>query len=231
MESCLIAVVEDDNDQRRNYVSAIEAAGYRTRSYANRPEALEGMQQEPPALAVLDIILQRETNGGFLLCREVLNHYPSMPLIFLTERVDELDKISGLRMGAWDYLPKPISLTYLTERIESLLQIAQLRENGTSKVNAHQGKLMLDEDAIVASWSGQALELTLTEFRLLAYLVRHPGHAVSYERLMGETRQQYVTSNTINTHMRNLRRKFRCLDADFRCITNEYGYGYRWVDQ
>jgi two-component system OmpR family response regulator len=90
------------------------------------------------------------------------------------------------------------------------------------------GDLTLYPQAMLAQWQGQRLDLTITEFRLLAHLLRQPGHAVSYESLMGATRQQYVTSNTINTHMRNIRRKLRRLDADFRCIENEYGFGYRW---
>jgi two-component system OmpR family response regulator len=136
-----------------------------------------------------------------------------------------------LRLGAWDYLPKPISLAYLAERIASLLRLVHYRESEQAGGQGKQvGQLTLHEDAMLAQWRGQRLELTVTEFRLLSHLVRQPAHAVSYESLMGATRQQYVTSNTINTHMRNLRRKFRTLDSDFDHIENEYGFGYRWSD-
>ena len=231
MESAaLIAIVEDDPDQRQNYASAIAAKGYRTEPYANRAQAYAGIKACAPDLVVVDIVLQQEVDGGFMLCRDLLTLQPELPVIFLTDRIDEIDRISGLRLGAWDYLPKPVSLNYLAERISSLLHLAAVRSQRLPHSLQSDSGLALDEEAMRACWAGCALDLTLTEFRLLAYLVRHPGHAISYERLMGETRQQYVTSNTINTHMRNLRKKIRKLDADFSCIANEYGYGYRWVE-
>ncbi len=227
--SQLIALVEDDADQRRNYAAAISAKGYRIAQYANRTEAIAGISQQQPDLAVLDIVLQDEVDGGFQLCRELLVRYPGLPLIFLTHRVEEIDKISGLRLGAWDYLPKPIGLGYLVERIASLLRLAELRQDDKGAVDSRQiDQLTLYQDAMLAQWRQQRLELTVTEFRLLTHLLRQPGHAVSYESLMGATRQQYVTSNTINTHMRNIRRKFLLLDPDFKLIQNEYGFGYRW---
>ena len=88
---------------------------------------------------------------------------------------------------------------------------------------------MLDQDALLVSWKGQSIDLSGTEFRMLAKLVRAPGHAVSYETLMNATMQSLVTNNTINTHMRNIRKKFERVDTSFSAIKSEYGYGYRWV--
>ncbi len=105
-----IAIVEDDPDQRLNYSDAIAKKGYEVASHANRLEAIRAFDLELPDLAILDIILEDEIDGGFQLCRELLQRAPDLPIIFLTERIDEIDKISGLRLGAWDYLPKPISL-------------------------------------------------------------------------------------------------------------------------
>lgn len=224
----LIALVEDDADQRRNYAAAIEAKGYRIQEYSNRREAMAGIAVNQPALVVLDIVLEDEVDGGFELCRTLLAQYPKLPLIFLTHRVDEIDRISGLRLGAWDYLPKPIGLAYLAERVSSLLRLVQQREHASTSPAQHFGKLELFAEAMLAQWRGQRLALTVTEFRLLAHLLKQPGLGVSYESLMSATRQQYVTSNTINTHMRNIRRKFRDLDPDFKNIANEYGFGYRW---
>ena len=79
------------------------------------------------------------------------------------------------------------------------------------------------------SWRSERIDLSATEFRMLAKLVRAPGHAVSYETLMNATMQSLVTHNTINTHMRNIRKKFERVDADFGCIRSEYGFGYRWA--
>lgn len=228
-----IVIVEDDSDQRDNYRDAITKKGYEVRAYGSREEALAGFDESLPDLAILDIILGEEVDAGFELCRDLLARSPSLPVIFLTERIDEIDKISGLRLGAWDYLPKPISLDYLAERIASLLRIqtARTQAGGAAAQNTSRriGDLMLDQEALLVSWKGKAIDLSGTEFRMLAKLVRVPGHAVSYETLMNATMQSLVTNNTINTHMRNIRKKFERIDADFASIKSEYGYGYRWV--
>lgn len=230
-----IAIVEDDPDQRDNYRDAITRKGYDVRAYASRAEALEGFEEALPDLVVLDIILGDEVDAGFALCRDLLARSPTLPVIFLTERIDEIDKISGLRLGAWDYLPKPISLDYLAERISSLLRIHEARQSpereGERRAESSRrvGELELDQDALLVSWKGKRIDLSGTEFRMLAKLVRAPGHAVSYETLMNATMQSLVTNNTINTHMRNIRKKFERVDPEFASIKSEYGFGYRWV--
>ena len=228
----LIAIVEDDPDQRANYADAIVKKGYEAATYASRAEALAGFEERIPDLAVLDIILGPEVDAGFQLCRELLARKPTLPVIFLTERINEIDKISGLRLGAWDYLPKPISLDYLAERIASLIRINDVRTSGEDSVSPTArriGGLMLDQDALLVSWKGRRVDLSATEFRMLAKLVRNPGHAVSYETLMQSTMQSLVTHNTINTHMRNIRKKFEREDDEFAGIKSEYGFGYRWT--
>ena len=226
----LIAIVEDDPDQRANYRDAITSKGYEVAAYASRPEALQGFDARMPDLAVLDIILGEEVDAGFELCRDLLARNPNLPVIFLTERVTEVDKISGLRLGAWDYQSKPITLDYLAERISSLLRINEVRASVDSRATTakHIGDLTLDQDALLVSWRGDRIDLSATEFRMLAKLVRVPRHAVSYQTLMNVTMQSLVTNNTINTHMRNIRKKFEKVDPGFACIKSEYGFGYRW---
>ena len=225
-----IAIVEDDPDQRANYVDAVTKKGYNVIAYSSRQEALAGFNRELPDLAILDIILGEEVDAGFEICRDLLVRSPSLPVIFLTERITEIDKISGLRLGAWDYLPKPISLNYLAERISSLLRINTARIESNSNANTAKlvGDMSIDQEALLVSWKGQPINLSGTEFRMLAKLVRVPGHAVSYDTLMNATMQSLVTNNTINTHMRNIRKKFESIDWAFDCIKSEYGYGYRW---
>ena len=226
-----IAIVEDDPDQQSNYVDAITRKGYDVTAYSSRDDAIAGFEKELPELVILDIILGDEVDAGFEICRELLSRAPSLPVIFLTERIKEIDKISGLRLGAWDYLPKPITLDYLAERISSLLRISEARNqsNATGSNSAKViGDLSIDQEALLISWKGDAINLSGTEFRMLAKLVRLPGHAVSYGTLMNATMQSLVTNNTINTHMRNIRKKFEAIDPDFNAIKSEYGYGYRW---
>ena len=226
----IIAIVEDDPDQRAYYVDAVTKKGYNVVAYSSRQEALAGFDRELPDLAILDIILGDEVDAGFEICRDLLVRSPSLPVIFLTERITEIDKISGLRLGAWDYLPKPISLNYLAERISSLLRINNARVESNSNANTAKlvGDMSIDQEALLVSWKGQPINLSGTEFRMLAKLVRVPGHAVSYDTLMNATMQSLVTNNTINTHMRNIRKKFESIDSAFDCIKSEYGYGYRW---
>lgn len=225
-----IAIVEDDPDQRSNYVDAVTRKGYDVTAYSNRQEALQGFKQELPDLVILDIILGDEVDAGFEICRDLLARAPALPVIFLTERIAEIDKISGLRLGAWDYLPKPISLDYLAERISSLLRINEARQQSAAGSSSAKmvGELSIDQEALLVSWKGELINLSGTEFRMLAKLVRVPGHAVSYDTLMNATMQSLVTNNTINTHMRNIRKKFESIDSDFDSIKSEYGFGYRW---
>ncbi|HJL61058.1 MAG TPA: response regulator [Pseudomonadales bacterium] len=226
-----IAIVEDDPDQRSNYVDAITKKGYDVTAYSNRRQALEGFERDLPDLAILDIILGDEVDAGFEICRDLLSRSASLPVIFLTERITEIDKISGLRLGAWNYLPKPISLDYLAERISSLLRINEARGQSTNSglsTAKTVGDLTINQEALLVSWQGQTINLSGTEFRMLAKLVRVPGHAVSYDTLMNATMQSLVTNNTINTHMRNIRKKFESIDQEFDCIKSEYGFGYRW---
>ena len=225
-----IVIVEDDPDQRNNYVDAITKKGYDVTAFSSREQALDSFDSELPDLAILDIILGDEVDAGFEICRDLLSRSPTLPVIFLTERITEIDKISGLRLGAWDYLPKPISLDYLAERISSLLRINEARiQSGSGSGTAKMvGDLSVDQEALLVSWNGEPINLSGTEFRMLAKLVRIPGHAVSYDTLMNATMQSLVTNNTINTHMRNIRKKFEAIDPEFDCIKSEYGFGYRW---
>ena len=225
-----IAIVEDDPDQRSNYVDAITRKGYDVIAYSSRAQALAGFERELPDLAILDIILGDEVDAGFEICRDLLSRSPTLPVIFLTERIAEIDKISGLRLGAWDYLPKPISLDYLSEKISSLLRINEARGQSNAGTTSAKmvGDMSIDQEALLVSWKSQPINLSGTEFRMLAKLVRVPGHAVSYDTLMNATMQSLVTNNTINTHMRNIRKKFESIDPEFNSIKSEYGFGYRW---
>lgn len=225
-----IAIVEDDPDQRRNYVDALERRGYRVQVYHSRPAAQEVFMHTLPDLAILDIMLGDDLDGGFELCRYLLSRDPDLPVIFLTGRSDDIDRISGLRLGAWDYQAKPVSLAFLVERVASLLRIRDLKA-GTAKQREVEciGELEIDQDRLEARWQGQVLQLTFTEFNLLTEIVRcSKGRGASYEDLARATRQGLVENNTVNTHVMHLRRKLQGLDPGFDAIRNVYGYGYRW---
>jgi two-component system OmpR family response regulator len=227
-----IALVEDDPDQRENCCDALRGRGYRVEAYADRAAALAGFARGLPDLSILDVILGDEVNGGFDLCRELLARRPDHPVIFLTTRVDEISQVSGLTLGAWDYLSKPVSLRVLAEKVATLLRLADSRGTPPEIDRVLTvGALSLDEGRMRVSWRQQPLELTLTEFRVLEALVRRPGRVASYQQLMESAQQGVVSRNTVNTHILHLRKKFKAVDAAFDRIGNEYALGYRWVEE
>ncbi len=224
-----IAIVEDDVDQRENYADALKSQGYSIQLYGNRPDASAGFRRALPDLAILDIMLEEDMDGGFDLCRELRQKSPKMPIIFLTARDSDIDRVSGLRLDAWDYITKPVNLQFLAVRVSSLFRIASSIQTSADKPSALVlGDLELDQNSMSISWQGQLLNLTLTEFWLIEALARHPGHVKTYEALMQTTRQSYVEKNTINGYVRRVRKKFKEVDPGFNMIQTVFGVGYRW---
>jgi two-component system OmpR family response regulator len=223
-----IALIEDEAAIRENYKAYLEAQGYQISTYESRPAAFSGMQQRLPDMAVIDIGLQDEIEGGFDLCRDLRQLAPQLPILFLTARDSELDAISGLRLGADDYLTKDISLPHLCARITALfrrldaLQAPQLAEN-----KLQRSDLSLDLDRLHASWQRQPLDLTLTEFWIVHALVKHPGHVKNRQQLM-DAASVVLDDNTITSHVKRIRKKFNQVDSNFDAIQTVYGMGYRW---
>ena len=114
-----VAIVEDDAEQRGYYADALRSNDYDVMEYEDREQAMQAFESALPDLAILDITLKSEVGGGYEICRYLKQRDASLPVIFLTSRGDELDKIYGLQLGAWDYQTKPVSLDYLLVRIES----------------------------------------------------------------------------------------------------------------
>ena len=224
-----IAIVEDDPDQRENYTDALRRQGYEITAYANKEDALAGFEENLPNLAILDVMLGENHDAGFEICTELHKKHPNIPVIFLTARDGEMDRVEGLSLEAWDYLIKPITLDYLTVRVSSLFRIEErLTHNSVEQNDEAHGDLTLNETALSVHWKGKPVELTLTEFWLVEALAQSPGEAFSYESLMPVTRQTIVEKNTINGHIRRIRIKFKRIDPEFNCIRNVFGVGYRW---
>jgi len=227
-----IALVEDDELLRANYSQALVRDGYEVDSYSSREEAMSAFKKKLPDLAILDVMLQDEMEGGFELCRQLRQASPTIPIIFLTARDSDLDRVSGLRLGAWDYLTKnTTTLDFLPVRISSLFKMLEALESakdiGEKIITV--GKLRIEEERKQVSWNNQQLNLTLTEFWLLLSLVHYPGHVKSHEQLM-EAANVVVTNNAIAAHIRRIRDKFHEVDPDFDSIRAEYGMGYRWIE-
>jgi two-component system OmpR family response regulator len=230
--SYTIALVEDDDLLRANYTKALEREGYRVSSYASRPQALAAFSRQLPDLAILDVMLQGEMEGGFELCRELRRQSPTIPIIFLTARDSDLDRVSGLRLGAWDYLTKnTTTLDFLPVRISALFKIVESLSTNQATSGDHiflAGKLKIHLERKQVFWQDKLIDLTLTEFWLLHSLAKIPGHVKSHDQLM-EAANVVVTNNAITAHIRRIRDKFREVDPAFDAIRTEYGMGYRWL--
>src|SRR3954470_388398 len=153
-----IAIVEDERAIRDNYAAAFAREGYAVRGYPNRREAMTAFAARLPDLAVIDISLEDEPEGGFELCRELRGLSAELPIIFLTARDSELDAVSGLRLGADDYLTKDLSLTHLIARVTALFRrIDALTQPSNRDQQVSRGPLLIDAARLHATWQDQPL--------------------------------------------------------------------------
>src|SRR5271154_3927824 len=160
-----IAIVEDEPALRENYAAALARHGYTVKTYGNRRIAMQAFNTRLPDLAIIDISLEDEAEGGFDLCRDLRALSPELPIIFLTARDSELDAVSGLRLGADDFLTKDLSLAHLIARVNALFRrVDALRRPAEATQIIRRGSLTLDAERMQVEWAGQVVLLSLTEF-------------------------------------------------------------------
>jgi len=229
----IVAIVEDEEGIRDSVVFALDRDGHAGAGYADGAVAWAAFSRALPDLVILDIGLPGM--DGLELCRRLRAHAETLPIIFVTSREDEFDRVLGLEIGADDYLCKPFSMRELMARVKALLRRAGLAHapGGAPPRDSHVqvGDLALDPDRYAVSWKGHPVRLTVTEFLLLQALVRHPGHVRSRDQLL-EAAYPHDTSaldRTIDSHIKRVRRKFQEADPAFAAIDAVYGAGYRWT--
>ncbi len=223
-----IAIVEDEPAIRENYADAFRRQGYRVSTYADRAGALRDFEERLPDLVLVDITLGAEAEGGFELCRQLRARSETLPIIFLTARDNDLDAVSGLRLGADDYLTKDISLAHLTARVSALFRrLEALSRPDAGEDLIERGRLQLDLERLLARWDGRTLDLSLTEFWIVHALARYPGHVKTRQQLM-DAANVVLDDATITSHIKRIRRKFEAFDPTFDAINTVYGAGYRW---
>jgi two-component system OmpR family response regulator len=228
-----LALVEDDDVLRANYRDLLSQAGFEVATFADKEVALAAFSVALPDVALVDIALGDERDAGFEICSLLRGRSPRLPIVFLTSHDDDVDRISGLRLGADDYLTKDVSIDYLIVRIETLLRriaaIAALQSDLQGRQGSSHGQgLDIDEATSRAQWNGKELDLTLTQFWMLRELLRHPGEVVSHAAFMQAARI-VVEPNTVTAHIKAIRDAFSRAGAPAECIRSERGRGYRWV--
>lgn len=223
-----IAIVEDEEAIAQNYCDALRRQGYKVSHYRNRPEATEAFNNRLPDLAIIDVGLENEIEGGFDLCRDLRSRAPELPIIFLTARDSEFDVVSGLRLGADDYLTKDISQPHMLARITALFRrIDALQKPLSRETEISRGNLSINMDRMIARWQEKLIDLTVTELWIVHSLAQHPGHVKNRQQLM-DAANVVLDDNTITSHIKRIRKKFKEQDPTFDCIQTAYGMGYRW---
>ncbi len=223
-----IVIVEDEAAIRHNYEDALRRYGYEVTGHGDRHSAMAALARRLPDLVIIDVGLGDDVEGGFELCRELRSMSRGLPIIFLTARDSDLDVISGLRLGADDYLTKDISLQHLVARVVALFRRVEALSGGSSDEQfMERGPLKFSVERMEASWKNRPVPLTVTEFWIIHSLIRHPGHVRTRQQLMDDA-NVLVDDQTITSHVKRIRRKFVQVDPDFDRLDTVYGAGYRW---
>ena len=233
-EKSTIALVDDERNILTSLGMALEAEGYKVRTYNDGVSALEALTEDPADLGIFDIKMPR-MDGMELLRR--LRQQTDMPVIFLTSKDEEIDELFGLKMGADDYIAKPFSQRLVVERVKAVLRRFQPKEPAhrrrpRRRACSSAASCKLDPERHTCHWDNQPVTLTVTEFLILQALATRPGVVKTRDALMDAAYddQVYVDDRTIDSHIKRLRKKFKQVDDNFDVIETLYGVGYRFKE-
>ncbi|HHS9672918.1 two-component system response regulator BaeR [Klebsiella michiganensis] len=220
-----ILIVEDEPKLGQLLIDYLQAAGYAPTLIDHGDRVLPYVRQTPPHLILLDLMLPG--TDGLTLCREI-RRFSEVPVVMVTAKIEEIDRLLGLEIGADDYICKPYSPREVVARVKAILRRCKPQRD-LQALDA-ESPLIVDEGRFQASWRDKLLDLTPAEFRLLKTLSQEPGKVFSREQLLNHLYDDYrvVTDRTIDSHIKNLRRKLESLDAEQSFIRAVYGVGYRW---
>ena len=217
-----ILIVEDEPKLAQLLVDYLQADGYACTVVRDGHGAIPALRDHEPVLVVLDLMLPGR--DGLSICRE-LRSFSTVPVIMVTARISEVDRLLGLDSGADDYVCKPYSPREIVARVQTLLRRARWRETATAP---DEPTLIIDDVALRATLCGQVLDLTPAEFKLLRTLAAHPGRVYSRNAVLDElhTDGRAVTDRAVDSHVRNLRRKLAAATDGVDPIRSVYGVGY-----
>ena len=222
-----IFAVEDDTDISRLVRHHLEGAGYAVRTFTSASGVVAEAEKQPPSLFLLDIMIPG--GDGLELCRRIrqTSSIAMVPVIFLTARISESDKVIGLELGADDYIPKPFSPRELVARIRAVLRRFE-RPLAPAIVKA--GDIEIDSGGMTLTVRGVLTQTTATEFRLLEYLARHPGRVFTRDQLLDAVWRDthYVTPRSVDVYVRRIREKIEANPDEPRYLKTVRGAGYRF---
>ncbi|EOV9655114.1 two-component system response regulator CreB [Cronobacter turicensis] len=225
MNQTTVWLVEDETSISEALAYVMQLEGFTVRTFERGLPALDAARQALPDLVVLDVGLP--DISGFELCRQLLAAHPALPVLFLTARSEEVDKLIGLEIGADDYVAKPFSPREVCARVRTILRRLQKQQNGAQMV-VRAGRFELNDDAAQIAFCGQPLPLTRYEFLLLKTLLLAPGRVYSRQQLMdrvwGDANDSF--DRTVDTHIKTLRAKLRAVNSEVSPINTHRGLGY-----
>lgn len=219
-----ILIVEDDATHAILLAETLKDEGFAAEVLHDGAMAADWVRAQQPAAVLLDLTLPGK--DGFTVCREI-RAFSTVPLIMVTGRVEEIDRLLGLEIGADDYICKPFQPREVVARVRALLRRSiDWRDHGSD-----DGPLLLDEAALDARWKGTRLDLTTVEFRLLKTLGANRGRVLSRAQLLDAIYVDYriVSDRTVDSHVKNLRRKIAEASPGANPIESVYGVGYRYL--
>ena len=216
-----ILIVEDEPKLASLLSDYLKASGFETSCLSNGSDVVPWFREHKPDLILLDLMLPGR--DGMEICKDIRAFSP-VPIIMVTARIEEIDRLLGLELGADDYICKPFSPRELVARVKAVLR----RTTGGRALQAEG--LVLDEDSYRATLHGRNLDLTAVEFKLLHLLAAKPGRIFGRQQLMDRIYpdDRSVSDRTIDSHIKKLRRKIEAVDPDARLIHSVYGVGYKF---
>ena len=222
-----ILIVEDEPAMVSGLRDNFEFEGYEVITAPDGVAGLERALKEMPDLVVLDVMMPRMS--GLDVCKQLKVKHPSMPIIMLTARGQEVDKVVGLEIGADDYVTKPFSIRELLARVKAVLRRAKSDHKANDRISF--GDVEVNLKSCQVSKSGKALEFSSKEFDLLKYFLAHPGETLSRDRLLEDVwgYDRFPTTRTVDAHIVRLRQKLEPRPDEPRFILTVHGTGYKFV--
>jgi len=221
-----LLIVEDEPKLAKLLSNYLRQAGFEPECLENGLDVLPRVRKQMPALILLDLMLPGR--DGVDICKEIRS-FSAVPIIMVTARIEEIDRLLGLELGADDYICKPFSPREVVARVKAVLR----RSANRKPTSDSPPLLQLDEDRLQVTLHGHELELTVVEFKLLEFLSANPGRIYGRNKLMDQIYpdQRIVSDRTIDSHIKNLRKKLAGVSPDTEIIHSVYGVGYKYDPQ